>query len=597
MTPTLKHYIIQHKSGHFSEAEKGYRAVLESDSKNVVALHFLGLLLCQTGRLAEGILLIDQSMQLSPGHPEFLQNRAMIQLSTGDTESAISNLQRALAVRPNLKTAKLALANAYCEVGRLQEGVILFKELLSQNPADTSARFGAARALRSLGQSSAALSILKSFDRHAICDSHAHKLLRAQLLSETGQPSAALEIVDIILRTSPGNRDAMLCRGMALAHLRRNIEAASQFEEIVFRDNTDAQASANLAVVLHREGLLQRAANAIEQAMMVQPANPDFKWISSYIYLSLGRFDEGWAAFEYRNTQSDRSWPLLATTKPRWNNTRVRSRVYIWSEQGIGDELFFGQWLSTAETFGNEVIVGLDKRLVPLFRRSFPTLNIVSKQPPPMEDSYDAHLPMGSLPKALTDTGRSWRYKRRIPYLSADSTRKRELVAKLKNSEKLICGVTWKSFRSELGPQKSLSLLEMRRIFSIPLFKFVNLQYGDVNADIADLSNALGFNPFEPIDIDNEIDMDGHAALIDACDVLILCCNATAHLAGALGKTGYVLTPYGKSLIWYWCNQREDRSFWYPSLTLAKQDMDGTWNEAINQIVTKLIEFDKEVRQ
>ena len=43
--------------------------------------------------------------------------------------------------------------------------------------------------------------------------------------------------------------------------------------------------------------------------------------------------------------------------------------------------------------------------------------------------------------------------------------------------------------------------------------------------------------------IDNLNDLDGLGSLISACDFIISTSNTNAHLAGALGKTTYLILP------------------------------------------------------
>jgi len=64
-------------------------------------------------------------------------------------------------------------------------------------------------------------------------------------------------------------------------------------------------------------------------------------------------------------------------------------------------------------------------------------------------------------------------------------------------------------------------------------------------------------------EVDNREDLDGLAALIEACDEVVSIGNATAHLAGALGKRTTVLLPEAPS--WRWL-ARDDQTLWYSSV-------------------------------
>ena len=126
-------------------------------------------------------------------------------------------------------------------------------------------------------------------------------------------------------------------------------------------------------------------------------------------------------------------------------------------------------------------------------------------------------------------------------------------------------------------------------MLKIPGLKFINLQYGETSDEIEKLFADKGIHITTVPDIDNWSALDDHAALIAACDDLVLVCNATAHIAGAMGKHAYVLTPKGKSLIWYWANRSGSRNFWYDSIEPIDQSYeDLTWGSAIRAAADRL---------
>jgi len=54
---------------------------------------------------------------------------------------------------------------------------------------------------------------------------------------------------------------------------------------------------------------------------------------------------------------------------------------------------------------------------------------------------------------------------------------------------------------------------------------------------------------FNFIDVDHFSDLESHIGLIETCDFLVLSSNTTAHIAGALGKNSFFITPYGQDLL------------------------------------------------
>jgi ADP-heptose:LPS heptosyltransferase len=72
--------------------------------------------------------------------------------------------------------------------------------------------------------------------------------------------------------------------------------------------------------------------------------------------------------------------------------------------------------------------------------------------------------------------------------------------------------------------------------------------------------------------------LEGLAGLIEACDEVVSVGNATAHLAGALGKKTLVLLPYVAG--WRWLHEG-DRCPWYDSVILLRQKAQADWDEVL----------------
>ena len=138
-----------------------------------------------------------------------------------------------------------------------------------------------------------------------------------------------------------------------------------------------------------------------------------------------------------------------------------------------------------------------------------------------------------------------------------------------------------------MGPHKSMPLDRWAPILAIPGAAFVNLQYGDTDAEIAAARAASGAVIHTDPDLDRFDDLDGLAALIDAVDLVLTTSNVTAHIAGALGKPGWAALQ--RVPLWYWGMEGE-RSIFYPSLRLIRQREAGTWAPVARVIADALRE-------
>jgi hypothetical protein len=233
------------------------------------------------------------------------------------------------------------------------------------------------------------------------------------------------------------------------------------------------------------------------------------------------------------------------------------------------------------------VIFVCSERLVPLMRRSFPAAKVVvRKEPLPPEavdPSIDFQMSQSELGLAFR---RDWSaFPNRYHFLKADTARQNALRAKyqaLRPGARLV-GISWRSRNYEVGWLKGPGLTAWRSLLSTPGdVAFINLQYGDCQEELREVSTSLGTDVIHDPDVDPLKDMDLFAAQVGAMDLVISTSNTTVHTAGGLGVPTWVLLPQGRGRMWYWFRDRED-SPWYPSLRLFRPAQDGDWTSLDEQ--------------
>ena len=64
----------------------------------------------------------------------------------------------------------------------------------------------------------------------------------------------------------------------------------------------------------------------------------------------------------------------LKSNKPAWDYQKTDQRLLVWAEQGIGDHIFYGSLLSELLEDVPNLLVQIDKRLIPIFTRSLPKI-------------------------------------------------------------------------------------------------------------------------------------------------------------------------------------------------------------------------------
>ena len=130
--------------------------------------------------------------------------------------------------------------------------------------------------------------------------------------------------------------------------------------------------------------------------------------------------------------------------------------------------------------------------------------------------------------------------------------------------DKKVIGISWKSSGSSNSKSKSMMLKDFGTIFKGMDVVLLNLQYGDVQEEIDEFTKDTGIKVLQCRSVDNREDLDGLAALIEICDLVVSTSNITIHLAGALGKETWVSLPFVANF--WWLLDRTD-SIWSVSYT------------------------------
>jgi hypothetical protein len=262
----------------------------------------------------------------------------------------------------------------------------------------------------------------------------------------------------------------------------------------------------------------------------------------------------------------------------------------VYAEQGVGDEIMFASCLPDVLEGAGGCIVECDRRLVPLFARSFPKAKVVERVEVaegelPEELMTDVKVAMGSLPLFFrTDISRFPQQER---YLVADAGKVQQWRERYRErGEGKKIGISWRG-GSKPGTRlaRSIGLEKWRDIFGVSGVEFINLQYGDCAAEIKEAEEKLGVRIYDWADADPLRDLDGAAAQIAALDLVISVDNTTVHMAAALGVPVWVMLPVGCD--WRWIRGYDDTP-WYKTVRLYRQERAGEWEEVLERVVSDL---------
>src|SRR6476660_6278192 len=119
-----------HQAGKFDPAEQAYPEILQIDPRNFDALHLMGVLLCQRGRLEEGADMMLRAVALYPSHPIAQYNIGNALRDMGVLNDALAAYQTAIQLKPDFAEAHNNLSWVLTRMGRAEEAIAAAKTAL-----------------------------------------------------------------------------------------------------------------------------------------------------------------------------------------------------------------------------------------------------------------------------------------------------------------------------------------------------------------------------------------------------------------------------------------------------------------------------------
>ena len=585
---------------------------VESDLQRAIGFH-------QTGKLQQAELICQQILQIHPQHFTALHLLGVIAYQVENFEIAVDLIQQAVKVDPNQSSCFFSLGLTLKKQGRLGEAINAYYKVLEIEPKNADAYNNLGNILGLSGQLEEAVDTYRKALEINPDDIRTYNNLSV-VFQKQGKLAEAIDTYYKILEIDP--TDVGVCRslGMLLTEQGKLEEAIEAYYKVLEIDSTDARIYNNLGILLKEQGKFKEAIDAYCKALEIFPGyaeaynnlgnvlqlqgnfedaavvykkaleiNSQFSEAHKNLGMLLlltGELERGWEKYEWRWKCHDFPSENRNFPQPLWDGTGLSDKsVLVWTEQGVGDEIMFANMLDTLSWMAAEIITESEDRLVPLFQRSFPKIQFVSREQKPnpilLNKDIDYQVPIGSLAQWLRKN--ESQFPKKGSYLSASSEKVSQLRDKYKGltDDRFLVGISWKSINHGIEKEKSTILENWTPILSQPDCFFVNLQYGDIKQEIGEYYSSTGILIYTDQEINPLTNLDNFAAQISALDLVISISNTTVHISGALGKKVWTLLPYVPD--WRWMLKREDTP-WYPTMKLFRQSQMNDWRDVFQRV-------------
>jgi tetratricopeptide (TPR) repeat protein len=505
----------------------------------------------------------------------------------GDLPRARAHIAQAVALAPDWPDAHLAHGNVQQLLGDVSGAETSYRRVLELSPGAASGHYNLAVLLDRAGRKAEALYSLGR--AHELDPGRADVTWDlVQRLLEAGDFESAFSAAERTLAC--GGSSAAAHKALGLVHLWRHEpqSALEHFEGAVALAPADAEAWLHAGIAEQELARLDNALASYERALRLKPDYPQAQWRRSLIRLLKGEFDRAWPDYEVRLVSEER--PQRRFPQSRWRGEPLAGKtLLVHAEQGLGDEIMFASCLPDVVAQAGHCVIDCHPGLAPIFRRSFPAATVhgghqtddsswLAECPAP-----DYQVPIGSLPlllrRGLGD------FPRHAGYLRADPLKVMAWRRRLGGlGPGLNVGLSWQGgTRLSRAQVRSLTLEQLAPVLRLAGVKFIDLQYTDTVRERAALEERYGVKIThwqEAI-----ADYDETAALVAALDLTLSVCTAVVHLAGALGREAWVMTPFSPE--WRY-GQAGEGMIWYPSVKLVRQPRYGEWEPVIVAIGRQL---------
>ena len=601
----LQQAVTNHQAGDLTLAEALYRRILDLVPRHFDALHLLGVVCHQTARQEAAVDFLRKAIAIDSSQPASHSNLGLAYQSMGDLESALGSFDRALSLSPGFVNALVNRGNVLhdlrrhedaletyqraaqlqpgdaqlrfrqglvqLELGRPAGALESFNELLAENPGNAGVLCNRGNALQALNRSAEAL---ESYDRALTIQPRLAEALnnRGDALRNLGRPEEALASIDRALAVRPAFADALANRGITLRVLDRYTEALASFDAALAHDPGHVNALCNRGNILQDLNRSEEALASYRTALAGQPEHAESHWNEALCRLRIGDFRIGWQKYEWRWKTEQRD-AMRGFSEPLWLGKADISgkSILLHAEQGLGDTLLYCRYAGMVSALGANVIIEVQKPLKSLLETlQGPSLVVARGEPLP---KFEFQCPLGSLPLAFDTTVESIpsspSYLRCAPQ-SVEHWRKRMGA---RTAPRI--GFAW----SGNNAKRSFPLAHMLRLVKGHGTLF------SLQADVSAVDQALLDARSDVRQLSKGQRNFSDAPLLGLMDLVITVDTSVAHVAGALGKTVWILIAANAD--WRWLRGRHD-SPWYPSARLFRARTPGRWDGVIEEVEAAL---------
>lgn len=191
--------LAHHQQGRFDEARALYESVLKKHPKHFDALHMLGVLAYQSGKLERAATLLARAIAIDPYEARVRNNYGNVLQDLRRLEEALVQYNKAIAIDPNYPEAHNNRGDLLQTAGRWDAALASYDRALTLLPRYAGAHYNRANAFKAMGRWDEAIAGYDQAIEIAPDYADAHHN-RGHVLAECKKFAQAIESYDLALR-------------------------------------------------------------------------------------------------------------------------------------------------------------------------------------------------------------------------------------------------------------------------------------------------------------------------------------------------------------------------------------------------------------
>lgn len=569
---------------------------INRNQSNVFEVELLGITYLETQQFLNAIKIFEKLITEFPNFYNSYINLGIAYRKIGNTKKAIYIYENFIKnVNKNNPAIYNNLAVSYSEEGQKSKAIKNYNKAIQINKDYKQAYINLAKYYQKNGQLSKVKKIIQNGIKN--CKSakdkeHLYEILATHYIQDINKFKEGENIYQKLILSGSKSPDVFHNYGYYLQSKNRLNLAYRYIKKSLKLKYNFTEAHNSLGIIYYKKGKLSNAINCYRESLKIDKNNNLTKHNLGVAYIRKNsNLNIAWELREIRRRETE--FFLYNKYKDKiWNGDRVKD-LYIWNEQGVGDQILFLNTVILASKKVDKIYLHLDKRIIGLYQNFLKKKHVsnvkvlgVTKRNNnnKFKEKYiketSAHIAVGSLPMFFLNNVENFK-KLSFPYLCSNKE-KFNL-----DKSKIHIGISWKTTNPD-EQHRNISLDLLTKIFKNKLYRFHNLQFGNINKELLYFKrNNIPFVFNKNVDYTNNFEY--LSQLINSMDCVITIQNTIAHLCGAMNKKFIILQQPNCRFNWGFFG---NKTLWYPSAHVVRnndRNIFANKNYLISTLIKKII--------